>query len=155
MKSKETYKNILLKEIKGSLCDMASFAIVGLTKLERGNKADLEYIQLFSGYFNHIVNVKNPTAPDSLLDPREVLLMYDVFKKYKKYFIPTVENMLYETREFVKRLDGLVSNVNGSNDIAKEELSDLKTLCKIIKKEAESRLPAIEPRIGISCGQYR
>ena len=154
MKSKEAYKRILLKEIRGNLSSMASFAIGELCKLERGNKADLEYIQLFRSYFNHIVNVENPTAPDSLLDPREVLLMYDAFKKYKKDFIPTVENMLYETGEFVKRLDGLVSNVNGSNDIAKEELSDLKTLCKIIKKEAESRLPAIEPRIGISCGQY-
>lgn len=151
---KETYKKILLKEIKGNLSSMASFAIGELCKLERGNKADLEYIELFRSYFNHIVNVKNPTAPDSLLDPREVVLMYDVFKKYKKDFIPIVENMLYETREFVKRLDGLVSNVNRSNDIAKEELSDLKTLCKIIEEEAESRLPAIEPRIGISCGQY-
>ncbi len=155
MKSKETYKNILLKEIKGNLSSMAGFAIGELDRLERGNKAELEYIQLFSSYFNHIVQAKNPTAPDSLLDPREIVLMYDAFKKYKSNFIPTVGNMLCETREFVKRLDNLVSKVNEKKAVAKEELSDLKTLCKIIKEEAESRLPAIEPGIGISCGQYR
>ena len=155
MKSKEAYKRILLNEIKGDLSSMAGFAIGELGKLERGNKAELEYIQLFSKYFGHIVEVKNPTAPDPLLDPTEVLLMYDVFKKYNSDFIPTVGNMIYETREFVKRLDDLMSNVNGNKAVAKEELSDLKTLCKIIKEEANSRLPAIEPRIGISCGQYR
>ncbi len=45
MKSKETYKNILLKEIKGNLSSMAGFAIGELDRLERGkNKAELEYI---------------------------------------------------------------------------------------------------------------
>ncbi len=81
--------------------------------------------------------------------------MYDAFKKYKSDFIPTVANMLYETEKFVKQLDNLVSKVNEKKAVAKEELSDLKTLCKIIKEEAQSRLPAIAPRIGISCGQYR
>ena len=155
MKSKEAYKRILLNEIKGDLSSMAGFAIGELGKLERGNKAELEYIQLFSGYFHHIVHVKNPTAPDSLSDPREVVLMYDAFKKYQSDFISTVGNMLCETGKFVKRLDDLMNNVNGNKVVAKEELSDLKTLCKIIKEEAQSRLPAIEPRIGISCGQYR
>ena len=153
---KPNYEEILIKEYKGDLGRIAVRVwCYEIGDIERGHETNLTFTKMLRNYlFNRIVNVKDPASPSSLLDPEIAVLMSDILKEYKKDFDPSscfIDNLVAETNKVVERLDYLINNIESKKSVAKEELSDITTLCKIINRQCDSRRPSIGMGISAHC----
>lgn len=132
-----SYEEMKIREAEADLHCMASYALDDLFYLQAKRPTELTFVKMLSERLAYaVVNIENPTAPDSSLDPTYIVMLGGIFSSVynKKYELVT--EIISETGKFVNRLENLVNNVKRNKKIPKKEISELKILCREISSKA-------------------